>query len=393
VGGIEPDDARATVTDRRRALALIGAAGACAAFCGGRDRAAAGGTRPTPAATPDALQAQLDRWASLPDHVGVSAAVLQLDGGLWTGAAGLARVGEPLRPDHQIAVGSITKTVTAALVLQLAQEGRLGLDDPTGSWLGSVRNVPPQITLRQLLNHTCGLANYTGNPAFASTIAADPSRRFAPLELLDLFLGPPAFAPGSGTQYTNSAYIVLGLVAESAGGRPITAHWRDRFFRPLALDEMFLPPDEEARGNVAHAWVSGTAASDETDPLLNVAGFSSRWAAFGLMSSARNVARWGRALFAGPVLEAAARQQLLQFVPAAGNAPVETGSGLGVRRYAYAGREQWGHSGAAPEGSSIFVFEPSSGLTVAVAMNQSPATHASSHFELLGELLGAARPR
>jgi D-alanyl-D-alanine carboxypeptidase len=365
-----------------------------AAGCGaeGVVTPAAGGAPPS--ASPSTLEGVLQEWIAQPGHVGVSAAVIRADGSVWTGASGLARAGAPLRPDHQIAVGSITKTVTAALVLQLWQEGRLGLDDKVGEWLGALDDVPPQITLRQLLNHTGGLGNYTLDPAFAPAIAADPARRFTPREVLALFLPPPRFAPGARTEYTNTSFLLLGLVAEAASRRRVAELWRERLWGPLALDEVFLPPDEAARGSVAHAWVGSSAATmRETDPLRNVAGFSSGWAAFGLVASPRAVARWGRALFAGDVLGPSAREQMLQFVPPESTTRVESGSGLGVRRYAYGGREQWGHSGASPEGSSIFLFEPASGLTVAVAMNQSPATHASSHFTLAGDLLRVATGR
>ena len=363
------------------------------AGCGASDSVTSptAGARAAPPSTPaEALQA----WIAEPGHVGVSAAVIQSDGSLWTGTAGLARTGEPLRPEHQIAMGSITKTLTGALVLQLSQEGRLRLDDSVGTWLGALDDVPPQISLRQLLNHTCGLGNYSLHPAFEPTLLADPARRYAPREVLALFLPPPRFAPGARTEYTNTSFLLLGLVAEAAGGRGVAAAWRERFWGPLALEEAFLPADEAARGSVANAWVGTSAATmRETEPLRNVAGFSARWAAFGLLASPRAVARWGRALFAGQVLEPATRQQMLQFVPPEGTITVESGCGLGVRRYAYGGREQWGHSGASPEGSSIFLFEPSSGITVAVAMNQSPATHASSHFALAGDLLRLAGGR
>ncbi len=379
---------------RQPGLVPLVAALALDAGCGASGTVTPPTAASQPPAAPRTPAEALQAWIAQPGRVGVSAAVIQADGSLWTGTAGLARTGEPLRPDHQVSVGSITKTVTAALVLQLWQEGRLGLDDPVGSWLEALDNLPPQVTLRQLLNHTCGLGNYSVHPAFAATLASDPSRIFEPREVLTLFLPPPAFAPGARTEYTNTAFVVLGLVAEAAGRRPIAAQWRERFFGPLALDEVFLLPDEPARGSVANAWVGETAATmRETDLSRNVAGFSARWAAYGLVASPRTVARWARALFAGAVLDDAARQQMLQFVPPANPSGVETGSGLGVRRYAYGGREQWGHSGATSEGSSIVIFEPSSGISVAVAMNQTPATHASSHFVLVGDLLRLAAGR
>jgi D-alanyl-D-alanine carboxypeptidase len=319
----------------------------------------------------------------------VSAAVILRDGSQWTGTAGLARTGEALRPDHQIAVGSITKTVTAALVLQLGEEGRLALDDRVERWVPGLAHVPAQVTLRQLLNHTSGVANYTLHPAYAPTLAAEPTRRFSPRELLALFPGPPVFAPGEQTDYTNTAFVVLGLVAEAAGAREIAAAWRKRFWDPLRLDEVFLHPDEPAGGPVANAWV-GNPAALETEPLRNVAACSSRWAAFGLFASPRAVARWGRALFVGSVLSAESRAEMLRFAPPMPGT-LETGSGLGVRRYAFGGREQWGHSGATEDASSLLLHEPSSGVTVAVAMNQSPGSHGSSHFPLASELLRLSR--
>ena len=378
---------------RRSLPAALAAQALFGAACGGAPASPPTSVTP-PRTQAEALQARLDAWLVEPGRRGVSAAVIQPDGSLWAGSAGLARSGEPLRPDHQIAVGSITKTATAALVLQLVQEGRLALDDPVGAWLPRLDQVPPDVTLRQLLNHTCGLANYTAHPAFASTLALDPARRFSPREVLQLFLAPPAFTPGARTQYTNSAFLVLGLVAEAASGMEIAALWRARFWGRLGLAEVFLPEAEPARGSVANAWVGGASTSlREVDPLANVAGFSARWAAFGLVASPRDVARWARSLFAGAVLEAGTRREMLTFVPPSGEIGVETGSGLGVRRYQYGSREQWGHSGAADEGSSIVLYEPASAVTLALAMNQSPASHGSSHFALAGELLRIATSR
>jgi D-alanyl-D-alanine carboxypeptidase len=363
---------------------------------------AACGHAPAPASAPEgapgaprldaqALARPLDAWVHEPRHHGVSAAVIGPDASLWAGTAGLARTGEPLSPDHHLAIGSITKTVTAALVLQLVDEGHLRLDDAVSRWRPGLPHVPPEVTLRQLMNHTAGLANYTLHPAYAPTLAADPGRWFAPEEVLALFLGPPVFGPGERTEYTNTSFLVLGLVAEAAGDLDVAKAWRRRFWTPLGLPDVFLPPDEAPSGPVANAWVSGPdAAVLDTDPLGDVAACSTRWAAFGLFAAPRDVARWGRALFAGGVLSSASRAEMLRFEPPAPGT-LETGSGLGVRRYAFFGREQWGHSGATDVGSSILVYEPSSGITVAVAMNQPPASHGSSHFALAAELLRLSR--
>lgn len=221
-------------------------------FSGGRGSAPSSG-RTTTAAAATACSETVSGHAHAPPSGAALTRVAKRRGR----GAGPARTGEPMRPDHQIAMGSITKTVTAALVLRLAQEGRLDLDDAVGRWLGALDNVPPQITLRQLLNHTCGLGNYSAHPAFAATVASDPSRSFDPRELLGLFLPPPAFPPGAATEYTNTAFVVLGLVAEAAGQRGVAAAWRERFWGPLGLEEVFLPlalagaTDGSSRGSPA----------------------------------------------------------------------------------------------------------------------------------------------
>jgi CubicO group peptidase (beta-lactamase class C family) len=126
------------------------------------------------------------------------------------------------------------------------------------------------------------------------------------------------------------------------------------------------------------------------NPLDNVSGFTTSWSAFGLVATPLDVARWGRALFTGDILNEDMTGEMLQFAPAAGNIPIESGVGLGIRRYLYNDGVQWGHSGAFREGSSIFVFDPESGVTVSLAMNQSSNLHHASHFYLIEDLLAIA---
>lgn len=156
----------------------------------------------------------LNTWASGPGHHGVSAAAVFADGTVWSAAAGRAGLSESLQQSHLIAIGSITKTMTAAIVLQLAAEGRLGLDDPIAKHLPPRLYVSPDITIRQLLNHTSGVANYTGTSGLSQLIAASPGHVFTADELLNV-IGPPRFLPGTATEYTNTAFL-LACCAEMA---------------------------------------------------------------------------------------------------------------------------------------------------------------------------------
>lgn len=343
-------------------------------------------TTSPPQAVAQALGEALEVWAEAEGHRGVSAAVVFEDGTEWVQSAGVEAPGTALTPEHLIWIASITKTMTGAVVLQLVEEERLSLDDPISAWLDPRPNLPPEVTVRQLLNHTNGLANYTANPELSAAFNADPSRVFTPDELL-AFVGPPAFAPGERTQYTNTAFVLLGLIAEAVTGQPMTELYQERLFGPLGLEEIFLPGWMEPAGPVATAWAQ-RGATEEIHPLEDALSLLSIGSyAFGMVSNARTVARWGRQLFRGDVLSPEMRRQMTELVPAAGNIPGESGAGLGIRGYGYLGRQQWGHSGGSPLGSSLMLYDPSTGITVAVIMNQGAR---AGHFDLAPRLLEIA---
>jgi D-alanyl-D-alanine carboxypeptidase len=226
------------------------------------------------------------------------------------------------------------------------------------------------------------VANYTGTPELRNAIAADATRVFSPETLLS-FVGPPLAPPGTLTFYTNTSFLLLGLVAERATGRTILDLYRQRLWAPLDLQEIFLPGLEDPPRPVAHA----LAASGVVAPMEQMAVLSIGHSAFGLLASARDVVRWGQALFAGHVVSAEMQAAMRELVPAAGNIPGESGAGLGIRSYGYSGRLQYGHSGGAAFGSSLLLHDPAARVTVAVLINQGLG---GDHFNLAPRLLQIA---
>jgi len=331
------------------------------------------------------LEAAIQDWAAVPGHEGVSASVVFADGSQWSSAAGTAGGSVPLHEEDLIWIASLTKTMTGAVILQFADEGRLSLDDPLSRWLPARRYVDPAITLRQLLNHTNGLDNYTASAALGSAAAADPGHVFTSDELLS-FIGPPHFARGARTEYTNTAFVLLGQVAEAVTGRAIVDLYHERLWGPLRLSEIFLPGHEAPAGPIAAA----LSASGVVAPLEHVSLLSLGNSAWGLFSNARTLARWGHELFAGHVVSERLQREMRTLVPAAGNIPGESGAGLGIRSYDYLGRQQLGHSGGSPYGSSLLLYDLASGVTVVVLMNQGQG---ADHFVLAPRLLEiATRP-
>lgn len=332
------------------------------------------------------LQGALDVWAESDLHYGVSAAVILEDGREWTGTAGAEAPGVEFESDHLIWIASITKTMTGAVILRLAERGRLGLDDQISTWLPDFENINGGITVRQLLNHTNGLANYTRSQPLLASIGADPAHVLTPEELL-AYVGQPEFTPGTRTQYTNTSFVLLGLIAERVTGKSMVDLYHEELWEPLGLDRIFLPQVETAPAPVASAWRVTRNSTTQVEPLERMSLLSIGSYAFGLFADARTVARWGKALFAGDVLGDDTRKEMLEIVPAAGNIPGESGAGLGIRTYDFNGGVQWGHSGGSPFGSSLLIYDPATGITVAVLINQGAR---SDHFRLAPELLQIA---
>jgi D-alanyl-D-alanine carboxypeptidase len=348
--------------------------------CGGNGTTAAD---TAPLSRDEQLEAAIDAWAAAAGHEGVSASVVFPDGSQWTGVAGNVGASAALLPEHLIWVASLTKTMTGAIILQLADENALDLDDRLSRWLPPRPNVDPAITLRQLLNHTNGLDNYTNSEALFAEAAAAPVKVFTADELL-AFIGPPHFPPGTRTEYTNTAFVLLGEVAEAVTGRSIVDLYHQRLWGPLGLTEIFLPGYEPPAGPVAPALSASGALVAPLDHLSLLATGNS---AFGLFSNARTMARWGNQLFTGHVISDLMQQQMRTLVPAAGNIPGESGAGLGIRSYNYLGRTELGHSGGCPYGSSLLLHDPETRVTVVVLMNQGQG---ADHYTLAPRLLEIA---
>jgi len=186
------------------------------------------------------------------DVPGLQVAVVRGGEVVWSGAVGWpdppAKRAVTLADRYHI--GSVSKLYTAGVILKLAEEGSLSLDDPVSRFASHIPNGD-EITVRRLLNHTSGLANYTENMAFnLKTVLL--RRRWNVDEVLDVIRQQePIAAPGVRHYYSNSNYVVLGRIAEVAGGKPFADLLNDELLRPLGLTNTFLAAGEErSRGTV-----------------------------------------------------------------------------------------------------------------------------------------------
>jgi len=271
----------------------------------------------------------------------------------WEGSAGnLARgTSRPLHPDDAFRAASVTKHVTAAVAVRLARDGRLALDGPLADQLDPallhrwrVFDALPRITPRQLLAHTSGLPDYFGDAAFAVRLREDPDRRWRPVDLVDHAAahGTPTFAPGEGFQYSDTGFVIAGILAEQSTGRELHEVYRQIVFDPLGMDGTWLEGHEPSRKpEVAHHY---TEELDWTtiSPTID-------WAAGGLVTTAPDLARYVRGLWSERIVDSDGLDELTRWTPGASFRPGHMlryeRYGLGIGANTVEGVEIVGHTG------------------------------------------------
>ena len=336
---------------------------------------------PTPAPTsiPAAsLQARLDALR-LQYHVpGVSVTIIWPDGRTWIGVKGWADVGRhvPVVTGTAFAVGSVSKTFLAALILQLVAENRLSLDDPVLRWLPAAK-VRSGVTIRELLDHTSGLYDFFANPNIDAAILADKRRTWTPAQALAYMRSPGYCAAGICWHYSNSNYVLLGQVVQRVTGNPVATELRRRFFDPLRLTRTFVQGAEARRGTVATSYqllgpesrVRTVSQSDGTaiSPFTSVV--TAAGAAGAIAASSGDLARWARDLYGGAVLRPDALASMLDVSPSLG-AGSAIPYGLGAQEVWLGGRRTVGHSGRLIGAGASMRYLADSGFSIAVLTNQ-----------------------
>ncbi|AUX39071.1 uncharacterized protein SOCE26_004530 [Sorangium cellulosum] len=355
---------------------------------GGAGEGGAGGSG---ASLEQRLQAALDGTVALQEVPGGTAAVRFPDGAVWTGATGLRRIDppEPMAPGSVLRIGSVTKTFVSTVLLQLWTEGAIDLDAPLSTWLDLVPDGDV-VTLRQILNHTSGIPDYFESAAFLEALFAEPQRPWAPEELVAYGVAQePYFAPGTGWRYSNTNYILAGLVLEAATGRPAVEELRRRVLDPLELGSTFLDASEPVPVELARGYFS----SEEITLLDTTTRYheSQGWTAGSLVSSASDVARFMAALLdvgGGGLLEAPALAEMKTFLPL--GHPTYTGYGLGLFARESAIGPTYGHGGATTGYLASAYYAPAKGVTVTVLLSLTGGSAdadvvADALFEVLGD--------
>jgi D-alanyl-D-alanine carboxypeptidase len=295
---------------------------------------------------------------------GAMAGVETPEEGTWLGAEGVADVagGRKIAPSDRFRIGSNTKSFVATVALQLVDEGGLGLEDTVDRLLPGIPGCG-EVTVRQLLNMTSGIFNYTDDEGFWAEVEADPLKVWEPRRLVEVALShPPYFEPGEEWAYSNTNYILLGMVIEEVTGSDVESEIQRRVIDRLKLEDTSFPGGPKIPGTFAHGYREGAGGAPqdvtEMDP-------SSAWTAGAMISSIGDMMTFVEALAEGTLLSGESHEEQLEFEDT-GMPFVEYGLGVfGIRGYV-------GNGGAISGYSTAMFHSPSSGNTIVTMANRHP---------------------
>ena len=354
---------------------------------------------------PEKVQAALESWlvdrAPIEKATGVAAYVSFGDPGpaieAFAGKVGRALDDPPVSQDTLFQMGSTSKSFTAAVILKLEAAGKLSLDDTVGRWLPEYP-AWKDVTVRRLLNMSSGIPNYSETEAMSRMWAEEPNRTLSAADLVKLAY-PSAtnnLPPTTGYHYSNTNYILAGLIAAKAAGKPYRDLVHELVLVPFGLNSTFYeegPYPAEVIARLAHGYFENTVCADYqpkdckvswNQPILGrdmrTAGTSWAQAAGGAISDARDVNRWMRAVFTGRVVPSKQQAEWLSLISLKTGAPIRdvsaadpSGFSLGLARAIHgAAGPVWFYEGVTLGYRTLYVWYSEENLMITLQTNSQP---------------------
>ena len=283
----------------------------------------------------------------------------------------------PLKPGHLLMQGSVGKTYVAAIAIRLIKEGKLKLDEKISSYLGHIdwyHRIPnaASITVRQIMNHSSGVMRYEFKPDFLNDLTANPTKYWKPAELLKYILDEKAaFAAGDGWEYSDTNYILLGMIIEHLTGKKYYDLLEQTVLKPFSLaktkptDKAILPGIAQGYAGKENEFGKKEKVIDEDGSFIINPQFE--WTGGGIYSTTEDLAKWGKLLYEAKVCDTSL--MLKDAVPAKLGRDTKYGLGVIIRQ-TQAGIA-YGHSGFFPGYLTEMYYFPGKGICMAVQCNSS----------------------
>jgi len=333
-----------------------------------------------------ALDQALARLVRHPDGPpGIAALVQRGDQAVLhrAGTADLAN-GAPIQAFESMRLASVSKAFSGAVALSLAADGTLSLGETVGKWLPGLPWAWSEVTLRELLNHTSGIPDYSQTEAFGNALMKSPLKAPPPRVLLSYAGTRLNFAPGSKYKYSNSDNIVVGLMVEAATGKSYESELVERVFVPLGLTNTSLPRGAGMPAPFVHGYDVAPPQPPEDVTHLFAAGWA--WAAGGIVSTLADANTFIRAYVRGATTSPPIRTAQFEFRPGSSEppGPGQNSAGLAIFRYRTGCGTVYGHTGNTP-GYTQFVAASANGrrsMVVSVNSQITPTSNPERFTEL-----------
>ncbi|MEO8589076.1 MAG: serine hydrolase [Flavobacteriales bacterium] len=334
------------------------------------------------------LQQKLDSCRNVYDVPGISATILLPGDRYWNGATGVADIytNEPLDTAHVFQAASTTKLFTATIIFQLIDEGLLALDDTIGEYLPPMTDIPGDTQLRYLLNHRSGLADYLQQPGAFNNWFNFPDSVWPPAQVIGTYHAPPQFAQNAAFSYSNTNFLLLGMVIEAVTGNTYAQELNARILAPLGMEDAYFPPGLPIAGALVPGWTSFSQPNvydTDVTPVLRDCYASFGFAAGAVVIKPNDLARFTRAVMTGALLTPAS----LTTMRTCTNVNFGDGCngyGHGAMRYVFAGRTYYGHGGDINGFTQLTIHDQPDSVTLVLSINRNNAPRGPIAAAMLG---------
>jgi D-alanyl-D-alanine carboxypeptidase len=362
---------------KRSALIAVTAVSLCASTLAFQQPAIPSASKPAIQRTLQQKFEELHKAGSFP---GGTAGFVLGDGSSLALAVGVSdrTSSRAMAPTDRLLLGSVGKTYVSAVALQMMAEKKFALSDTFDRffarepWFSRIANAS-RITIRHLMTHTSGLVRYEFNPKFTEDLSANPDKVWTGVDRLSyLFDATPPFAPGEGWEYSDTNYIVLGMIIEQVARNSYYAELRKRILEPFGLKDT-VPADSRTVPGLVQGYAGEKNPFGGSDEMIKDGRFAVNpqfeWTGGGLAVTALDLAKWGKILYEGKAFDASMMAPLLDGVPARLGPDSKYGLGVIIRPSPLG--ITYGHSGFMPGYQTELVYFPEMKTSIAVQVNSS----------------------
>lgn len=344
--------------------------------------------QPMSAALQDALQTRLVQILSNEELQGVSCYIESGEKGYWYGAAGIENIAQsqPMDTTYSFWAASVTKIFTSALIFKLYEDSLLDIQDKIVDCVPGHANINANATIEQALNHTSGIADILRHPnATQQWFNQNASKQWEPNEVLSNYLQAPDFNPGAAWGYSNTNYILLGMIIETVTGKSYAAHLEDEIINPLGLTDTWFPPFMESTNEVAKGYSDFNQDGELEDAnFLHSTSFATMvFTAGALISSPKDLAKIATELYSGNLFKSSETLgNYLQFL----NVRISQhalGYGYGCNSFDYLGDVFYGHGGDINGYTNYAIYSPDADISLSLMINRDQADREYVTEELL----------